>query len=156
MFSFFKNFLHIDSVKLRLNLLEAYPSNVPTLNGEVEIRGGGQRVESVNIRFIEVYTRGRGDDKRIEEHTLGTWQHTEPFTVAAEQPTTLFFRLPFERLKSNIDAMGERNFLLRPIASLARTLKGVSSEFYLIAEAQVQGASLRPNVKAKIQFTNPI
>ncbi len=156
MFGFFKNVFNIDSVKLRLNVLEAYPRNVPTLNGEIEIRGGGQRVEAVCLRFVEVYTRGRGDDKRIEEYELGEWQHTEAFTVAKDAPVTLPFRLPFEFLKSNIDTLGDSNFLLRPLASLARTLKGVSSEFYLQAEASVEGGKLRPNLKTKINFTAPI
>jgi len=153
MFGPFKNFFGLDTVKLRLNVLEVYPREVTTINGEVELRSSSaQVVTAIDIRLLEVYTRGRGDDKRIDEYELGRWTHETRVAVGSAAPTSIFFAMPFEFVKSNMDEMGDKNFLLRGIAGLAKSFKGVHSDYYLVAEATVENGKLKPFVKNKIQF----
>lgn len=153
MFEMFKNFFGMDTVKLRLDVMETYPKDVKTVNGDVELRSAAAiQVDDLQIRLVEVYTRGRGDDKRIDEYLLGTWQAACSINVPPSQPVAIRFELDFEFEKSKIDALGDKNFLFRGVAGLAKSLKGVQSDYYLIAEATVRGGKLKPFAKAKIKF----
>lgn len=153
MFDAFKNFFGMDTVKLRLDVLEAYPKTVETINGEVELRSAtAHRVEDLHIRLVEVYTRGRGDEKRIDEYVLGEWHSAGELEVPAGRALRVAFAMPYAFLKSNMDELGDKNFILRGVAGLAKSLKGVSSDYYIIAEASVKGGKLKPFAKAKISI----
>lgn len=143
----------MDTVKLRLDVMESYPKDVETVNGDIELRSAAAvQVDDLQLRLVEVYTRGRGDEKRIDEYVLGRWQAACPIIVPPAQALAIRFELNFELEKSKMDTLGDQNFLFRGVASLAKTFKGVQSDYYLIAEATVRGGKLKPFAKAKIKF----
>lgn len=153
MFGPLKNFFSLDTVKLRFNLLEVYPADVSSINGEIILYSNSmQHIDNLTIKFMEVYTKGKGNEKRITEHELGIWKNDAPIILKAGETKTLLFKVPFELLKSNMDKFGEQNFLFKGISSLAKTLKGVSSEYYLHAVAEVKNSKLSPFLKAAIKF----
>ena len=54
MFGTVKKWLGLDSVKIKLKPLEAYPRKVETINVELEINSGGSAlVTYIKIKFIE-------------------------------------------------------------------------------------------------------
>lgn len=153
MFSTFKNFFGMDTVKLRLNLLDTYPKNVPTFNGEVELRcDHRQVVTQLAVRLVEVYTRGRGEEKRIDEYEMGRWVCDEPITLTGNDSQVVLFQMPFQFIASNMDDFANKNFVFKGLADIAKTLKGVQSDYQVIAEATVAGGKLQPFVKRKIKF----
>lgn len=153
MFGKVKKWFGIEGTKLRFHVLPQYPNDVKTINGELEVHSKRQeRVQHITIKFIEVYSRGRGDEKRINEYELGTWQHKEAFEVREGNPKMLFFKLAFKPVQSPMDQRAAKGFLQRNFIGLMKSMKGVSSEFYLIAEATVEGNSWKPTTKTKIKF----
>jgi hypothetical protein len=155
MFSAFKNLFNIDSVKLRFKVLETYPLTVETLNGEIELRcNHAQTITELSVRLIEIYTRGRGNEKRIDEYEMGIWKHTAPIQLRGDSPQAILFKIPFKFVESRMDSLANSNFLMRGLIGLAKNLKGVESEYELIAEATVADAKLRPFAKTRIKFGN--
>ncbi len=141
------------SLKMKLNILEAYPAKVETINGELEFSSKQpEKVTYIKIKFIERYERGRGDNKKIDEYLLGEWIYDEAFVVTEEEPKTLLFKLPFELMKSPIEKVGSSNIIGKGIMNLAKAMKGAKSEFRLEAEALVEDSKNNPEDKAKIVF----
>jgi hypothetical protein len=152
MFGSVKKWLGIEGTRIRLHTLSVYPSTVKTINGEIEIYA--KRTETVHfirLRFIEVYTRGKGDDKRIDEYLLGTWTHDQALTLVDGERYMIPFKLAFEPVKSAMDERAE-NPLLSGVVSLMKNLKGVQSDYRLEAEAFVEGNEWHPVAKTKIVF----
>lgn len=157
MFESFKNFFGVDSVKIVLNLLPAYPSNVSTINGEVEIRSTSNKIISqINLKLVEIYSRGAGQEKKVDEYDLGFLQINDTIEIIAAQPKQVFFKLPFELQKSNMDKVADANFLLKGLVNFAKSFKSVKSEYELIAEAVVEGSNLRPFAKKQLIFDSNI
>ncbi len=153
MFGKVKKWFGIEGTKLRLHVLPKYPQDVQTINGELEVHSKRKEIiNEVNLQFVEVYTRGRGEDKRIDEYVLGNWQHKQSFEVSEGQPKILFFKLQFKAVQSQMDQRAAKGFLQRNLIGLMKTMKGVSSDFYLKADATVDGNTWHPSVKSKIFF----
>ena len=153
MFGPLKNFFSLDTVKLRFNVLDVYPKDVNSINGEIILYSNSlQCIQALNIRFMEVYTKGTGNDKRITEYELGIWKSDTPIYIKPGETKSILFKVPFEFLKSNVDRFGDKNFLFKGISNLAKTLKGVQSEFYLHATADIEKNKLSPFVKTSIKF----
>ena len=91
MFGTVKKWLGLDSVKIKLKPLEAYPRKVETINAELEINSGGSAlVTYIKIKFIERYTRGRGDNMKIDEYLLGEWTSDEQIEIDGKTPKIIF------------------------------------------------------------------
>lgn len=153
MFGKVKKWFGIEGTKLRLHVLPQYPRDVQTINGELEVHSKRKEIiTDVNLQFVEVYTRGRGEDKRIDEYVLGNWQHLQPFEVSEGNSKTLFFKLQFLPVQSRMDQRATKGFMQRNLIGLMKTMKGVSSDFYLKADATVDGNTWHPSTKSKIFF----
>lgn len=140
-----KNWLGIEGVKLELVLDErplAFPNR---LEGQIRLKSiRPQTVLSVTIVLIERYSRGRGEDRLVDEYQLGSIQLTDIIEVAPGEVVERPFSLPFERIQSDVDTFGGRNLLFNGMARLARWSRKVESEYRLEAEAEVKGVALNP------------
>ncbi|MCP4441184.1 MAG: hypothetical protein GY810_19945 [Aureispira sp.] len=153
MFGRVKKWFGIEGAKLRLHVLESYPKDVKTLNGEIEVTSmRPQQVIGLKMRLIEVYTRGRGENKRIDEYHMGTWEYVEPFAVDKDQGQKILFKMDFDFVKSAMDTRSSKSFLHRGVVGLAKSFKGVSSEYILEAEAQLDDTKWTAYTKTKIHF----
>lgn len=153
MFGRVKKWFGIEGAKLRLHVLESYPKDVKTLNGEIEVTSmRSQHILGLKMRLIEVYTRGRGDNKRIDEYHMGTWEMNEPFEVDKDQGQKILFKMDFDFVQSSMDKRSAKSFLHKGIVGLAKSFKGVSSEYILEAEAQIDETKWTAYTKTKIQF----
>jgi len=153
MFGRIKKWMGIKGTKLRLHLLPAYPTNVETINGELEIFAKSpQRVTGLEIKFYETYARGKGEKKRIDEYLLGTWVYDEPFDIDEQTSKMILFKLEYEAVKSNMDKIADKGPLRRGLVNLAKSFRSVSSEYRLEAEATVEGLNWKPFTSEKVKF----
>ena len=153
MFGKVKKWFGIEGTKIRLHVLPTYPTDVETINGEVEIYSKRtERVLGIKLKFIEIYTRGRGIEKRIDEYVLGAWEYNEPFEVSEGNAKMIFFKLEFKPVKSAMDERASKGFFRKGIVGLMKSMKGVSSDYFIEAEAIVEDNSWNPVAKAKIIF----
>jgi hypothetical protein len=153
MFGRVKKWFGIEGTKIRLHVLSVYPQDVKTINGEIEVYSKRtETVLSIKLKFIEIYTRGRGDEKRIDEYLLGTWQLNEPFEVGEGNTEMIFFKLDFDPVQSAMDERAGRGLLRKGFVSLMKSMKGVSSDYVIQAEATVEGNTWDPIAKAKVIF----
>lgn len=153
MFGRVKKWFGIEGTKIRLHVLPSYPIDVKTINGEIEIYSKRpEKVLSIKLKFIEVYTRGRAEEKRIDEFLLGTWEHNEPIDVSDGNSTMLLFKLEFDPVQSAMDKRAGKGPLLRGLVNVMKSMKGVQSDYRIEAEAIVEDNTWNPLAKAKIVF----
>lgn len=140
-----KQWFGIEGVKVELILPEAVSIKSGIIKGQLQFSSmNAQTVQNINLKLVEIYTRGRRKNKMTNEYELGQVTIFESFQVPAELPILVDFELPFNLLKSEIDEMADKNFLLGGVAKLAKMSRGVSSEFRVEVEADVKGTRLNP------------
>lgn len=146
-----KQWFGIEGVKVELILPEAVSIKNGVIKGQLQFTSmNAQTVQNINLKLIEIYTRGRRKNKMTNEYEIGQVTIFESFQVPAELPILVDFELPFELLKSEIDEMADKNFLLGGVAKLAKMSRGVNSEFRVEVEADVKGTRLNPFDKKMI------
>jgi hypothetical protein len=130
MFGTVKKILGIEGVKLELIVPAETSQATKTIEGIIKLTSLSDKnvIESIDLSFVEKYARGRGERKLINEYILG------------EVP----FILTYITGKSAMDKMGDNNFLVRGLVSLAKKASAVSSTYTLRAEAKVKGTTLNP------------
>lgn len=111
-----------------------------------------QTVRSINIKLIEKYERGRGNNKLINEYTAGELFSDKAFKIEANKEQAFEFNLPYEIAQSEMDKIGSSNFLTRTFVKAAKYLHGVRSEFRIEASAKVQGNAISPLISEVIKI----
>ncbi|BDS12589.1 hypothetical protein [Aureispira anguillae] len=153
MFGKVKKWFGIEGTKIRLHVLPTYPHDVETINGEIEVYSKRpEKVLAIKLKFIEVYTRGRGEEKRIDEYLLGTWEYNKAIEVSDGNSQMLFFKLEFNPVESAMDKRASKGPMRRGLVRLMKSMKGVQSDYRIEAEAIVEGGAWNPITKAKIIF----
>ncbi len=153
MFGKIKNWMGIEGAKLRFHVLPSYPHNIPTINGELEVFAKRQQtITAIEIKFYEIYTNGRGDEKRIDEYLLGTWSSEELIMVDDGFPQNVFFKLHYQKAESNMDKIAKKGFLQKGLVGFAKSMKGIKSTYRLEARANVEGVSWQVFTKTPIEF----
>ncbi len=139
-----KKWLGIEGVKLELVVAEEniVPGRVEGMVRLMSLQP--QTVMAIKIVLIEKYTRGRGEERLVDEYQLGSVVLTEITEVPPETIVERPFSLPYNRLLSEVDEFGRRNPVFGGLAAAARWTRGVKSEYRLEAEAQVKGVALNP------------
>ncbi len=72
--------------------------------------------------------------------------------MPAHEPVEIDFELPFSLVKSDMDELADKNFVLRKIVGAAKMMKNVKSEYTLEAEAEVEGTALNPFDKKEVNI----
>lgn len=153
MFGKMKQWFGIEGVKVELQLPEEIIKKLGVVKGQLIFTTmKTQTVTAVKVTMIETYKRGRKQDKRIDDYQIGTVFLDEPLEIIAEEPLVLDFVLPFELLQSEMDAFGDKNFLTKGIANIARMTRAVKSEYRIEVEADVQGTRLNPFDKQYVKL----
>jgi hypothetical protein len=148
-----KKWLGIEGVKLELELPEFAFKKVGALSGTIRFYSkNAQKVQSIRIVMVEKYKRGRGKEKLIDEYELGEITLNDSFEVPENQPIEVEFTLPFSLLKSEMDELGDKNILTGGLVKVAKMIRNVNSEFYVLAEAKVEGTALNPFDKQLIEL----
>ena len=148
-----KKWLGIEGVKLELILPEELEEAAGLVKGKIRFFSmNDQTVTSVRVLMIERFSRGRGGEKMTDEYELGQISMDKTIEIPADQSIELDFSLPFAMVKSQVDEMESGNLLLSGLAKTAKWIRGVKSEYFVIAEAKVNGVALNPFDKKTIQL----
>lgn len=139
-----KRWLGIEGVKLELILPDEITSD-SVVEGKILFYSmRPQVVKSIKIYMVEKYKRGRGKNKLIDEYQLGSIELDDDIEVPANEEVEVDFALPFSLAKSDVDRFSDQNIVFKGVASAAKLLKGVKSEYRIVAEANVKGTALNP------------
>jgi hypothetical protein len=153
MFGRVKRYLGIEGVKIELEIPDATKVSQRKLSGKVIFYSKNtQTVTAISVSLIERYTHGRGKDKKIEELTLGNIQTNEAVVVSSDMPLEIEFVLPFSPVRSEIEEFASKNILFSGLANAAKLAFAAKSEFFVVAEAKVQGTALHPFFRKQIQL----
>jgi hypothetical protein len=145
MFGGLKKMLGIEDVKIELILPDAVNQKNGIIKGIIKLSSfKDSAIESISIKLIEKYIRGRNDSKLIDEYIVGFIDLDEHIEIQKQDVIEIPFELPFKVSKSEIDRFEDRNFVFAGLAKIAKTLKGVKSEYRVQAEAFVKGTKLSP------------
>lgn len=140
-----KKFLGIEGVKLELIIPEEIRSSDAVIGGALRFQSmHPQTVTRIRIVLIERYSRGRGNEKLVDEYQLGSTELEETFEVPADEIIERDFTLPFTLVRSDVEEFGARNFLFGGIAKAAKMIRNARSEYRVEAEAEVKGTALNP------------
>lgn len=145
MFGKVKKWLGIEGVKLELLLPDEIFEDTGIIYGGLRFTSlNDQTVTYIKVVLVEKFTRGRGEEKLIDEYELGSIDMDTTIEIPANEAIEIDFELPFEMMKSEIDEMADRNFLMGGLAKAAKWVRGAKSEYRIIAEAKVKGVALDP------------
>ena len=152
MFGKVKKWLGIEGVKLQILIPEEIKSTDEKITGKLRFTSmNTQTVTFIQLRMIEKYTRGRGDDKLIDEYELGEINLRQEIEIPADRSVDVDFELPFTTVKSEMDELEGKNLLIGQLVKTAKWIRGVQSEFRLEAEANVKGVALHPFDKVIVE-----
>jgi hypothetical protein len=148
-----KQWLGIEGVKLELDIPEGQALANESLKGRIRLQSmHPQTVTGIRIVLIERYSRGRGEERLIDEYELGSMELADTFEVHPDTPVEKTFHLAFKPVESDVDRWGNRNFVNRRIANAARWLRKAQSQFRVEAEAKVKGVALNPFDKKAVEL----
>lgn len=145
MFGKIKRWLNVEGVKISIECHDFLDLNSGTIEGQIRLVSMDDvEVEQLELRLIEIYRRGRGRSKRIDEYILGESLMKNRFVLKRQEDTTVEFKLLFKRTKSKVEHFGDKNIVTRTIATGAHWLKGVRSDFKLEVRAKVRDVAIHP------------
>ena len=148
MFGKIKDWLGIEGLKLQLDIPNEISSDAEKIDGSLILyTKRPQVVTGMKISFKERYSRGRKSSKLIDVYELGTVDHIDRIEIQPDQIYEMPFSLPFDLLKSDVDKIGEWNFVTRNLVSLAKKIKSAKSEYWIEASAEVEDTALDPFIK---------
>lgn len=146
-----KNILGIEGVKINLLLDDPILKSEEAVYGHIILSSlSNQVIQSIELKFIERYYRGRKENKLIDEYELGSIILSETHHIIKGEEIKIPFTLPYNHVQSEMDKIAETNIISKGIVFFAKSLKGVKSEFRLIAKAKIKGTTLDPIVKKMV------
>ena len=153
MFGKVKKWLGIEGVKIELDIPDEVDIDKGVIGGKIRFFSKNtQLVTGLSVKLVERYSRGRRSEKLTDEYKLGEIKESLNIEVPADDPIEIDFNLPFEMMKSEMDKMQARNFLLGGVVKTAKWLQGVKSEYRVEAKAKVEGTALDPFDKKIIKL----
>jgi hypothetical protein len=150
-----KKKLGIEGVKMSLEVPENIKKEAGLLPGHVQLTSlsDNNKILSIEIQIIEKYTRGRGNQKLIDEYAMGKTIMNKAFLLHKDDVIRIPFELEFAFVPSEMDRLEEKNFITKGLVRLAKKARGVTSEYSVRAHAVVEGTALHPHDTKVIQLT---
>ena len=153
MFGKVKRWLGIEGVKIEMILPDEVSGSSGIIEGKLRFESMHlQTVTKIKITLTEKYIRGMFKNKLTDQYKIGEIELDEKIEVPAHEVILLDFELPFTIVKSDMDELGDKNFVFKKLVDTAKALKNVKSEYYLEAEAEVNGTALSPFDKQQIRI----
>lgn len=145
MFGKVKQWLGIEGVKIELVLPEEVKGADGVIEGKIKFHTmHTQKVKSIRLTLTEKYTRGRFKNKLTDQYKIAEIELAQEILVPVDQFVEIDFEMPFSIVKSDMDEIADKNFVLRKLVSTAKLMKNVRSEYTLEAEANIEGTALNP------------
>ncbi|MBK9397928.1 MAG: hypothetical protein IPN55_12125 [Saprospiraceae bacterium] len=146
-----KKMLGIDGLKVEIIASDIYDADKEYIDGELILLSKYQLViESIEVRVIEKYTRGRFRTKKTDEYDIGSIKTGFSLPMTTNKLITVPFKIPVDYLMSSMDKFGSKNFLFKGLAKGAKMLKGVKSQYRLEVEVKIQGSAINTFTKQDV------
>ncbi len=153
MFGKVKRWLGIEGVKVEMLLPEHVIGKSGSIVGQLKFESmHEQTVKKIKIVLTEKFIRGRWKQRLTDIYKIGEIDLIKDIVIPAHEPLVIDFELPFTLIKSDMDELSDKNYVLRKIVNTAKAIKNVKSEFYIEAEAEVEGTALSPFDKQQINI----
>jgi sporulation-control protein spo0M len=153
MFGKVKRWLGIEGVKIEMILPDQVSGASGVIEGKLKFESmHPQTVTRIKLTLTEKYIRGRWKNKLTDQYKLAEVELNEDIEVPAHEVILIDFELPFTLVKSDMDELGDKNFVFKKLVDTAKALKNVKSEYYIEAEAEVNGTALNPFDKQQIKI----
>lgn len=144
--------LGIDGLKVEIITSDGYDSDHSYIEGELILLSKYELViDSIEIRVIEKYSRGRFRTKKTDEYNIGSIKTGFSMNMTTNKLITVPFKIPVDYLLSSMDKFGSKNFIFKGIARGAKLLKGVSSQYRIEVEVKIQGSGINTFAKTDIK-----
>lgn len=141
-----KKVLGIEGLKIELEIPAEVDKDAGKISGKISMTTKRDtQVSGFVIKVMEKYTRGRGKNVLVNEYVMGQQVIQKHITVKKDESKSLDFEVGFQWMQSEMDKWQEQNFLYKGLIGIAKKIKGVKSEFYVIAEAKETGTKLAPH-----------
>jgi hypothetical protein len=145
MFGKVKRWLNIEGIKLTIECPDYLDLNSGQFDGQIRLVSmEDHQIDLLQIRLIEIYRRGRGNSKRIDEYLLSESNFDEVIQIKSQEETTISFTLNFNRIKSRMESFSESNVLTKVLAGGAHLFKGVRSDFKIEVSLRAPGIAVSP------------
>ncbi|MBN1484137.1 MAG: sporulation protein [Chloroflexia bacterium] len=152
-FSKVKQFLGVGTISVDLQIPGQIAQDSGQVQGQVVLTAkSDQQVKSVELRFVEEYTTGRGDEKKTKEYELGKLTLGEAFAIKAEETRTIDFTLPFSMQLSSNQSLAQEKGVLGALGKAAVMARNERSEYFVRAQVKLEGAGLSPSDKKDIRL----
>ncbi len=153
MFGKVKRWLGIEGVKIEMVLPEQVSASSGMIEGKLKFESMHvQTVTKIKITLTEKYIRGRWKSRLTDQYKIGEIELDEDIEIPAHEVILMDFELPFTIVKSDMDELADKNFVFRKLVDTAKAFKNVKSEFFIEAEAEVNGTALSPFDKQEIKI----
>ncbi len=139
-----KQFMGIGGVKIVLTVPDSVERAKGLLEGKLTLTSkSDQQLQEIEVKLVESWSTGRGDDKTTKEFDLG--KVTVPgFALKAGESRELPFTLSFEMIKSNADELKEKGGALGALGKAAAFANAEKSTFRVVATGDVKGTAFGP------------
>ena len=155
MFGKVKKWLGIEGVKVELVLPEEVKLSDGMVQGKLRFYSmNAQTINRIKLIMIERYSRGRDENRLVDEYELGTITLTKTIEVPAGKPVELTFKLPFEVSASKMDEMANQNLVMGGLVKISKWISKVKSEYRIEVEASIKGVALNPFDRKTIKVLN--
>ncbi len=149
-----KNILGIEGVKIALSCPEEIPKNSNTIKGEIHLSSKSKNtINSIRIKLIEKYKRGRQEATLIDEYLLSEMEIETDLLLEDGKSETLSFSLPITLLLSDMDKLANKNFIAKGLVGIAKKAKNVKSYYRVEVEAFIDDVPVNAITQQKIEFT---
>lgn len=152
MFGKVKKILGIEGVKMEIIMDHVINLQSEAVTGIIKLTTKTDSdIESIDVKLIEKYSRGRNENRLIDEYVLGKIILNEKQSIASDEIIEVPFHLDFVHAKSEMDKAASDNFFLKAPIKIAKWIKKVSSTYRIEAHAHVKGTKLQPFAELKLK-----
>jgi len=155
MFGKIKQALGIGTIKVELTVPAQVRRSDGTLQGSIKLTAkSDQEVTKLQIKLIESYTTGRGEEKKTRDFDLGELELPQQLVMKSGEVKSIDFQLGYSLLKSNNDLLKERGGALGTLGKIGAFANNEKSEYFVTAVADVKGTALDPSDRKQIRLVD--
>lgn len=153
MFGEIKKMLGIEDIRISLEIPEKVNLTKQVIQGKVVVTSlRDSRLNSLEIRLVEKYSRGRKENKLIDEYICGSIELEQSLEIRKQDVIEIPFELPFTIYQSEMDKVEAGNLFMSGFIKVAKKLKAVKSTFRVEATARVEGTKLAPFAEKEVDI----
>ncbi len=148
-----KQALGIGTVSVELQVPGQVSRDSREIQGQAVLTAkSAQKVKEIQLRFVEAYTTGRGQEQRTKEYELGALTLNGSFELQEGESKTVEFTLPFSLQLSSNQSLAQEGGVLGVLGKAAVMARSEKSEYSVRVEVKLEGTVLSPSDKKDIRL----